>query len=275
METLFVNYALDKAISNYINYADNKESIAYNSFLCVVARLLVEIYGEMDILGPYNNDKNIEIFKLNLTKFGYEDSELESFFNNLDNFEITDSRNVTSTIKLKNKSFINVQKNLIDMFIKKIVNYNVSESEINSFYHLLYTNEASNPLMISYNYLMAENPYEIEEYFKNAIKNNKKKNKKDEKHLLNIKAYEILGFESSDIEKMTGRQIDKLNNKIYDYFKIKKNAINREYLLEKEIEKIEKANSVITSGNGYVDILIILGIVVTSLMIIVLVISAV
>ena len=52
----------------------------------------------------------------------------------------------------------------------------------------------------------------------------------------------------------------------YDYFKIRENAINKEYLLDKAIEAIERENNKVTSGNGYVDILLVLSVICTVLM---------
>ena len=51
-------------------------------------------------------------------------------------------------------------------------------------------------------------------------------------------------------------------------FKIRENAINKEYLLEKAIEAIERENNKITSGNGYVDILLVMSVICTIVMIV-------
>ena len=85
---------------------------------------------------------------------------------------------------------------------------------------------------------------------------------------MNVKAYEILNYSMSDIEKMDYSQIDKLNHQVYDYFKIRENAINKEYLLEKAIEAIEREKNKVTSGNGYVDILLIMSIICTIIMLV-------
>jgi hypothetical protein len=59
-----------------------------------------------------------------------------------------------------------------------------------------------------------------------------------------------------------------INNQIYLHFGIKESTINKEYLLEKEIEKIKKGREKITSGNGYVDILLVMGIICTIVMLV-------
>ena len=115
---------------------------------------------------------------------------------------------------------------------------------------------------------MAEDVLEIDMYFKKEMKENVKEIKPREKNLLNVKAYEILNYSMSDIENMDYSQIDKLNHQVYDYFKIRENAINKEYLLEKAIEAIEREKNKVTSGNGYVDILLIMSIICTIIMLV-------
>ena len=69
-----------------------------------------------------------------------------------------------------------------------------------------------------------------------------------------------------DIKNMSSGDVDRVNSLVYDYFKIRENAINKEYLLEKALEKIERENNKVTSGNGYVDILLILSVISTVVM---------
>ena len=88
-----------------------------------------------------------------------------------------------------------------------------------------------------------------------------------EKHYLNVKAYELLNYSFDDIKNMDSSDVDKVNSQVYDYFKIRENAINKEYLLDKAIEAIERENNKVTSGNGYVDILLVISVICTALMI--------
>ena len=98
------------------------------------------------------------------------------------------------------------------------------------------------------------------------MKNNVKVILPKEKHLLNAKAYEILNYSFDNIKNLESSEVDKINSQVYDYFKIRENAINKEYLLEKAIEAIERENNKVTSGNGYVDILLVLSVICTVLM---------
>ena len=139
----------------------------------------------------------------------------------------------------------------------------LKESEIDSFKDLLYTVKSPNPLITSYNFLMAKDVNEIENYFEKIVKENVYKKKEREKKKLNIDAYEILKYSLEDINKMDADQLDEVNKKVYNYFDINENAINKDYLLDKAVFDFNNPKPSFSTGNGYVDILLILSIVVT------------
>lgn len=267
MNQFFINEAFDKAVNDYLKSADQPQGIVYNSFLVVVARILIIMYSELDILNSLAiNDE--ELLKKNLMRFGYSASSLEIFFSNLQQYYDIEKENETKKVKIKNEYFILVQKDLIDMLIAKKMNFYVTEKEIKEIYDLLYTPFSKNPLRVSYNFLTAPDVLEIDKYFKKQLKENVKIIKPQEKHYLNIKAYEILNYSMDDLNKMDNNELEKVNHQIYDYFKIRENAINKEYLLEKAIEALERENNKITSGNGYVDILLVMSIICTIIMVV-------
>ncbi len=267
MNQFFINEAFDKAVNDYLKSADQPQGIVYNSFLVVVARILIIMYSELDILNSLAiNDE--ELLKKNLMRFGYSASSLEIFFSNLQQYYDIEKENETKKVKIKNEYFILVQKDLIDMLIAKKMNFYVTEKEIKEIYDLLYTPFSKNPLRVSYNFLTAPDVLEIDKYFKKQLKENVKIIKPQEKHYLNIKAYEILNYSMDDLNKMDNNELERVNHQIYDYFKIRENAINKEYLLEKAIEALERENNKITSGNGYVDILLVMSIICTIIMVV-------
>ena len=264
---VFINEAFTKAINDYLNSVDNPKGIVYNSFLVVVIRLLIIIYSELDIVNPMViNDE--ELLKNNLAKYGYSKNSLDIFFSDLQVYYDFEKDNENKIIKIKNPYFIEVQKELIDMFIAKKMNYNLKEKEVQDFYGLLYTPYSINPLQVSYNFLMADDVLEIDNYFKKQMKENVKVVVPREKHYLNVKAYELLNYSMDQINNMDASEIDRVNHQVYDYFKIRENAINKEYLLDKAIEAIEREQNKVTSGNGYVDILLVMSIICTVIMVV-------
>lgn len=267
MNQYFINEAFNKAINDYLKSADHPQGIIYNSFLVVVIRILIIMYSELDILNSLAiNDE--ELLKKNLTRFGYPLTSLEIFFANLQLYYDREKENELKTVKDKNEYFILVQKDLVDMFIAKKKNFFVTEKEIKDIYDLLYTPFSKNPLRVSYNFLIAPDVMEVDKYFKTQLKENVKVITPKEKHFLNVKAYEILNYSMDELNKMDSNEIERINHQIYDYFKIRENAINKEYLLEKAIEALDREKNKITSGNGYVDILLVMSIICTIIMIV-------
>ena len=271
MNQVFVNEAFTKAIDDYLKNADNVQGIIYNSFLVVVVRMLVCIYSELDIVNPLVIGEEELLYK-NLTKFGYSRDSLNIFFSNLQLYYDISQRNQQNSQKEKNPYFEFVQKDLIDMFIIKKVNFYLTEEEVKTFYDLLYTPFSKNPLRVSYNFLMCTinntDVMEIDNYFKTQMRDNIKVIKPQEKHYLNVKAYEILNYSMDDLNKMDSNELERVNHQVYDYFKIRENAINKEYLLEKAIEAIEREKNKVTSGNGYVDILLVMSVICTIIMVV-------
>ena len=68
---------------------------------------------------------------------------------------------------------------------------------------------------------------------------------------------------------MNDEDVDKLNSEIYKSFDISENAINKDYLLKEKIKELKMQNNPITTGNGYVDILLIMSVIVTTVMVVV------
>ncbi len=263
MNSFFINDALTKAIDDYQKSYTNQQGVLYNSFLVVVVRMLINIYSELDIVNPLSIS-NEELFKNNLTKYGYTKNRVNLFLENLRNYYRVEEYNAHNTTKFRNDYFIIVQKDLIDMFIAKRNNYQVTEEETKYFYELLYTPSSPNPLRVSFNFLMTDNALEVDNYFKTQLANSGKKLIPEEKHYLNIKAYELLNYSMDDIRGMDSKGVDRVNTQVYDYFKIRENAINKDYLLDRAIEALERENNKVTSGNGFVDILLVLSIIATA-----------
>ncbi len=267
MKPYFINEAVDKAINDYMCSKDKDESVLYNSFLVVVIRMLINIYGELDIINPYQV-KNEESFDNNLMKYGASLEQITSFKRLVDGFYRIDKKNSNAIIKENNPYFIDVQKILIDLFTLKRINFGLTASDSKEFFDLLYTPGTSNVLRYSYNYLSAENIYEVADYFKKAYQEKAKVKEEEVKNLFSFDIYRMFNYSIADISKMNKDEVDKLNNEIYKAFDISNNALNKEYLLNEKINALRNQNNPITTGNGYVDILLIMSIIVTSIMVV-------
>ena len=146
-----------------------------------------------------------------------------------------------------------------DLLKNNLAKYGYSKNDLDMFF---------SDLQVSYNFLMADDVLEIDNYFKKQMKENVKVVVPREKHLLNVKAYELLNYSMDQINNMDASEVDRVNHQVYDYFKIRENAINKEYLLDKAVEAIEREQNKVTSGNGYVDILLVMSIICTVIMVV-------
>ena len=108
---------------------------------------------------------------------------------------------------------------------------------------------------------MTKNQFDIYKYFERKMKESVKKVDIKPKETLNLEAYEILKYSLEDIRAMTAEELDDVNKKVYNYFDINENAINKSYLLDKAVYNHEHPKSAFSTGNGYVDILFYLSIV--------------
>jgi len=268
VKSFFINESFDKAINDYLNSKDKPESILYNSFLVVVIRMLINIYGELDIINPFQV-KNEIAFDNNLLKYGATKEAIISLKRLVDGFYVIEKRNEDAIRREVNPYFIDVQKALIDLFNLKRLNFGLAESESHEFFDLLYTPGTSNALRLSYNFLNAENIYEIAEYYKEVIAKKEAVLSDEKKNLLGFDIYKLFNISIAELSKMNEADVNKLNSEIYKSFDISENAINKDYLLEEKIKEIKMQNNPITTGNGYVDILLIMSVIVTTVMVIV------
>ena len=268
MKPYFINEAFNKAINDYMSSKNKKEGILYNSFLVVVIRLLINIYGELDIINPYQI-KSEEALKNNLMKYGASSETIEKLFKLISDFYLIERRNSLAIKREENIYFISVQKVLIDLFTLKRLNFDLTENECKDFFDLLYTPGTSNALRQSYNYLNASDIYEVASYYQNKMLKERNLESTDEKKLLKFDIYKLFNVSVADISKMNAEDVDKLNKEIYKSFDISENAINKDYLLEEKLKKVKMQNSPITTGNGYVDILLIMSVIVTTIMVVV------
>ena len=254
-EECFVNIAFEESIKSYI----------------VIIRILILIYGKLDILNPYYL-KNSVVFMSNLSKFGVSKSEIALFKDEFLKFYEFEKENEKRKIKIKNPYFTNMQKYLTDMFVAKKRNEKVPLKEEETFLDLIYSSHTTNPYRIAYNYLMSDDLSFIEKYYYSKL------NEMDvtqeialEKTIngnLNLEALNYLGVSLSNLKNMSNEEIAQSQNKAYEYFEVDAESPNRDEDLKEAIDYYKMHGKKLTSGNGYVDILLLMSVIVTSLSVI-------
>lgn len=264
---LFINEAIQNGIQNYLTYKSSPNREEFNTFFVVVIRTLILIYGELDIVNPYrtNNERS---FDENLKKFGLTDEELEEFKQELLTFYQNQGNDA-----ICQDVFLEIQKKLVDMFVLRKSHVLVSDENIEQFKELLYTKGDTNPYKFALYNKYTPNSDTILHYLSSKlflIKHDFVLNENKEV-TLRADAYQLAGFNAVEVMNMKEEEIININNKVYHFFRIKDTDVNKRGRLEDAIEYYKKYGSTITSGNGYVDLLLLLSIIATGLMVVVLI----
>lgn len=264
-EEYFVNIAVHKAIKQYLASLNNKDSINFNSFLVVVIRVLILIYGEADILNPYYLKSSVAFFN-NLKKYGMSEADIALFKEEILNYYNFESTHNSGNVKEKNPYFRTSLKFLVDMFVLKKRKVNVTFEEEEEFLELIYTKHTKNSYRINYNYLVNDDPLYLEKYYyskANELEMTKDLSKTISTEL-NLEALKYVGVNLSNLQDMSTLEIEKAKNEAYNYFDVDVNASTRDEDLQKSINYYKLYGKKITSGNGYVDILLLMSVIVTS-----------
>lgn len=238
---IFVNNAINDSIVRYFQSKDKPNSIVFNSFLVCVMRMIILLYGELDITNCYQtkNEKGMGGFDTNLTKYGFPQNQLEQFKVDFEKYYEFDMRQSKSHIKRKNPYFNKVQKHLVDMMFTKNKRSPLDGKTAQEFYSLLFTANSKDFYRQTYAVLMAKHPYEVDDYFKKNmyLMSNKLSFVPIIKRVLSLDIYDLLGLNKDSFATMTQRQIDYVNKQIFDYYNVS------QLDAEKETKLIEAINA--------------------------------
>lgn len=263
----FINEAIGSSIQNYLTYKGNPNREEFNTFLVMIIRTLVLIYGELDIVNPYRTNSE-RGFDDNLKKFGFSEEKLQEFKQEMLSF----SQNSENDEVCKDL-FVNLQKKLVDMFVLRKSHVMVTDEEIAQFKSMLYTKNEFNPSKFALFNKYTPNSDEILNYLNSKmfeISHDYTFTEYKEVSL-GADAYQLAGFNAVEVMNMKEEDILNINNKVYHFFRIKDTDVNKRSRLEDAITYYKKYGNTITSGNGYVDLLLLLSVIATGLMLIVLV----
>ena len=228
---VFVNEAMSNAINNYFKYKDQPNRLGFNTFDVVVARVIVWLYGELDITNCIKtmNEHGMGGFDMNICKFGYPQEELVKFKDNFQKYYEIDLKNRNLAIKEKNPYMDIVQKNLVDMFFYKKKMMNLDNNQTKEFYDFLFSIKSNDFYKQTQALLMSEDPYDIVYYF------NLKMFRFDNHYsfylykldVLDMAIYDFFNVPSEDVEQFSQKQINSVNSQIYGYYQIDESDPNK------------------------------------------------
>lgn len=252
MNNIFINDSISNGISNYLLIKDNKDYDKAHIFEVYVIRCLCKIYGDINILNPYriNNENS---FKSNLIMYGLKVSEMEEFISLMNNYSkwLNSEKNVGKTDLTSKIEII-----LINMIIErnKVIKFTSEELEFFDKYF-----DPKNNNFATLHSLITKDINIIPMYWdrKKALLNNNMKFKLIRNDLLSSSTYDKYGLDKDEISKMSEEKVRNINNRI----------LEKEKEDNKRSKKFVPKNLIITSGNGFVDTLMLLSIMTTEIMI--------
>lgn len=264
-DNIFINLAINSAIESYMNYKQTTDNEMFVSFPVMVIRTLIAIYGELDIINPYRtqNENQMGGFDENLTKFGLPASFLKKFKESFENYRIAKEKK-----EFPNPYFIEIEKLLIDMFYYRKKSMNLSSEEIENFQKMLYLSTTNNPVMLQEINSSTNDILVIDHYWNGKLfeSNHNLHFMPYKKNTLIPEAYNVLGYSLESIAEMDEATLNELNLKILSFFKIDPAETNQRERLQQAVTYYKQFGNRITTGNGYVDMLMLLSIIATIMM---------
>lgn len=252
MDKIFINDSIANGISNYLLIKQEKDYDKSHIFEVYVIRGLCKIYGELNIINPYriNNENS---FKSNLIMYGLPIKDMNDFVNLMDDYSkwLNSKNNVIKTDITSKIELI-----LINMVIYRNKITKFTNDEISFFDNFF--NPLNNNLEKLHS-LITKDIDIVPMYWsrKKSLLGNSIKFKLIRHDLLSSSTYNKYGIDYDDISKMSEEKVKNINNRI----------LEKEKEENKKKIKFNPKNVVISSGNGFVDTIMLLSIMTTEIMI--------
>lgn len=256
-DAYFINPAIEYGIKSYLKVKNNEPYERFHTFELYVIKTLVIIYGEKSILFPYKID-NERAFECNLLMYNLKESDLYKFISLMNDYyefmkEYNSNNKATGIIS-------EIEKILMEMIIRRNKRKPFTESEIRLF------DEVFNPShgdLKNLKTILSNDQGLIVRFWeerKEELSKTQLRMMAVNPNLLHPTIYQKYGLELSEIVKLTEKEIEDVNNKILA-------EENRIIDYTKMGKKTWRKNILLTSGNGFVDKLILLSIAATEILI--------
>ncbi len=264
-ESIFINQAFTTSIKTYIDNKETPENPILFSFPVMVIRTLIAIYGELDIINPYrtNNEDRMGGFDSNLTKFGFSNKLLKDFKISFQKYYETKNNNLKPNIY-----FLKIEKYLMDMFFYRQRAINMTNDQLIAFQAYLYLSNTKNAYMKQELEQNVTDIYELDTYYRSKLfeASHRFALLPYQKNILIPEAYTLLGYTLEMIAQLDNSTLEQLNNKILNFFKINPDDPEKMDRLREAIIYHQRYGAPISSGNGYVDMLLLLSVIATIMM---------
>lgn len=239
---MFINEFLNIGLNDYFN------TNTY-SFECHIIKCMCSIYGIDAIKTLYTSNNQNEFIKL-IRKYGYSENSYLRFLGYMNEYESFKKLLITKK-ELKSNIFNKLENEVITMFGFKYLLGKLSDAEIKSFENNLLNDQQINNL---------KSAYSLDAEFTKNLWKKKVKDFKNSVNLFSVKVnylddetYKKFDIDLETVKQMDYRMVERLNKSILD--KLEKG--------ETPSIAPKKSKFVLTSGSGFVDILIMISIITT------------
>lgn len=257
VDKFFINPAIEYGIKSYMNYKEQKSFPIIYTFEMNVIKVLTIIYGEKSILLPYKID-NEKAFECNLLMYDLKETDMKNFLKYMnDYYEFM--KNYKSEKKATGLT-TEVEKILMEMIIKRSKRKEFSQAEIEEFDRIF--NPIDGNLKKIKSLVSANNGLIVRAWESNKFELTNTQIKMIAVHpnLLSREEYNKYGYDIRTIASLSEEEINKINQVI--------NIEENRTYIQKDKKRVFKRNSIVlTTGNGFVDKLMLLSIIATELMI--------
>lgn len=250
---LFINESIENGIKCYKEYQRFKTFDKKHLFEFYVIQIFVMLYGNIDILNSYEL-KNENSFINNLTRYGLSKKEARRCVELLGDY----SKWLNSKNSIKTSIIEEIKIIMVNMVILKGINSSISDNDYD-YFNKFFMNELYG--LDSIVNIVSDNPNSSIKYWKNKkafLDGTTIKFQKIAPELLDEKSYEEYGLDVQKIKGLSNQSISQLNDKI---------LIEDEKYKKKKNKFVLPLKVVITSGNGFVDTLVLLSVMATEIMI--------
>lgn len=258
VDKFFINPAIENGIRSYMLYKEGKTYPAIYTYEMNVIKILTIIYGEKSILLPYKID-NEKAFECNLLMYDLKENDMLNFFKYFNEY-YEFMQNYKSEKKATGLT-TEIEKILIEMIIKRGKRKEYTNQELSEFdkiFNPIEGNLKNIKSLISVNNGLIARAWETNKY---ELTNTQLRMIAVNPNLLDSSIYSKYGYNITTIASLSEEEIENVNHIIIV-------EENRVISTPEKKNIFRKSNKIVlTTGNGFVDKLMLLSIIATELMI--------
>lgn len=256
-EKFFINQGIDAGIKSYLLHKEGKSYPRIHTFEMNVVKVLTIIYGEKSILLPYKID-NEKAFECNLLIYDLKETDMQNFIKYMN--EYFDFMNNYKSEQKATGLTNEIEKLLMEMITKRARRKEFKADEIQEF------DKIFNPIdgdLKKIKSLVSKNDGLIIRAWENnkmELTNTQIRMIAVNPNLLTRDEYFKYGYDIRTIACLSEKEIDDINKLI----QIEESKVTEK---NKKLNFFQKNRIILTSGNGFVDKLMLLSIISTEIMI--------